>query len=95
MIYAENPKVLAKNKDEIIIDFDGKRVPIYKEDMVVRVLLDSHPGELDYDTPTVHNISFNSFYSYINGADDSGDYEFDGFLTHIRGISVCHSRKPF
>lgn len=89
MIYAENPKVLVKNKNEIIIDFDGKKVSIHDGDEIC-VFIDPLFGALDYDVPTVLVICFYSLYEYINGADDSGDYEFDDSFTFLRGISVRH-----
>ena len=89
MIYAENPKVLVKNRNEIILDFDGKKVSIHDGDEVC-VFIDSLFGALDYDVPTVLVINFHSLYDYINGVDDSGDYEFDGSFAFLHGISVRH-----
>lgn len=89
MIYAENPKILVKNKNEIILDFDGKKVSIHENDEVC-VLIDRLFGAMNYDTPTVLVIGFHSLYDYINGVDDSGDYEFDGSFAFLRGISVRH-----
>lgn len=89
MIYAANPKALVKNKNEIILDFDGKKISIHKKDIVC-VLIDSRFGALNYDTPTVLVVDFESLYEHIDGVDDSGDYEFYGSFKHICGISVSH-----
>lgn len=82
-------KILVKNKHEIIVDFDGKKLSIHENDHVC-VLFDSHFEALEYDVPSVLVVGFHSFYEYINGVDNSGDYEFDGSFTSIHGISVHH-----
>lgn len=89
MIYAENPKVLVKNKNEIIIDFDGKKVSIHNGDEIC-VFIDPLFGALDYGVPTVLVVCFNSLYEYINGIDDSGDYEFNDSFVFLHGINVLH-----
>ena len=89
MIYAENPKVLVKNKNEVILDFNGTKIAIHEGDFAC-MLIDPLFGALNYNKPSIIVLSFYSLYDDINGVDDSGDYEFDSPLAYLHGISVSH-----
>ena len=87
MIYSEKPKILIKNKNEIIVVFDRTKIAINKKDEIC-VLSDPLAGAIDYYEPDISNMDFDEFYENIDGADDSGSYSFIGDLQYIHGISV-------
>lgn len=90
MVYDAFPKVLSKREDKIVVEFDGNKIPIYKNDKIW-VLLDTCSGDPNnYKEPKIVPITFDELYQIIFGNDtDDEPYHF-GCELGVCGISVIH-----
>lgn len=90
MVYDQFPKVLSKNEHKIVVEFDGKKIPIYEDDEIY-VLFDTFGGDPNnYQRPDISPITFDELYQFIFGNDtDDEPYHFSIELG-VCGISVIH-----
>lgn len=90
MVYDAFPKVLSKRENKIVVEFDGKKIPIYKNDKIY-VLTDIFVGDPNsYRKPKVVPMTFDELYEAIFSDDDFDEYYYFSAFSHICGISVIH-----
>ena len=86
MIYSENPKIISKQEDKIILSFDGDQV-ILKKDSDICFLSDPYYGISDaMAEPRIFHMPFEYVYDSISG--DHEDYYFEDDLQYICGVLV-------